>query len=174
MNNYSAMDVANFIVWFANNVLNRKSLTPLKLQKILYYVQGTFLADHNRPLFNEAIQKWQYGPVVPSVYFEFKDYGISHIDRPRSTFSFQQSEEGGLGFKFDDFDHTRIYVDKLVFNHISKVVELLIDERPFDLVNKTHAEIMWSRDQEKILNGIRDIEYCNEEVAQYFTENPLF
>lgn len=173
MNNYTAMEIANFIIWLTNNRLGRRNLTPLKLQKILYYVQATFLAAHGRPLFAEAIQKWQYGPVVPSVYFEFKDYGISHIDSPRSTFSFQNAT-GGLDFAFTEFNPQGILTDTLVSNHITQVVEHLVDERPFDLVNRTHTEIMWARDQESILSGKRDIEYSNTEIAEYFRNNPIF
>lgn len=172
MNNYTAMEIANFIIWYANSI-GRRNLTPLKLQKILYYVQGTFLANNNRPLFNEAIQKWQYGPVVPSVYYEFKDYGISHIDRPRRTFSFQQSLEGGLGFQFNEFDPTRIMQDVNASNIIIRVIQRLIDMGPFDLVNMTHNEIMWSQDQARILSGVRDIEYSNQEIAEFFRINPV-
>lgn len=173
MNNYTAMDIANFIIWYTNNILSRRNLTPLKLQKILYYTQATFLANHGRPLFDEVIQKWQYGPVVPSVYFEFKDYGISHIDSPKRTFSFQNVGVSGLGFAFTEFDPQRILADTVVFNHIAEVVQRLVDERPFDLVNRTHTEVMWARDQESILSGKRDLEYSNAEIAEYFRKNPL-
>ena len=40
----------------------------VKVQKLLYYAQGYHLAIHREPLFDDEIQAWQYGPVVPSVY----------------------------------------------------------------------------------------------------------
>ena len=43
-------------------------ISNLKLLKLLYYAQGTFLALYGRPLFNESIEAWLHGPVVPDVY----------------------------------------------------------------------------------------------------------
>jgi len=173
MNNFTAMDIANFIIWYTNNILGRQNLTPLKLQKILYYVQATFLAQHGQPLFNEAIQKWQYGPVVPSVYFEFKDQGISHIDRPRSTFSVLPNAEGAFGFQFVDFDQNMILRNPMVAGHIQNIVNHLVDLQPFELVQRTHEEELWYRDQEQIMSGQRGLEYSNNELANFFRQNPL-
>jgi uncharacterized phage-associated protein len=55
-------------------------MSPMKLQKILYFVYGRYLADTERnKLFNEPISVWMYGPVVESVYYEFKGFGASSI-----------------------------------------------------------------------------------------------
>jgi uncharacterized phage-associated protein len=55
----------------------------LKLQKRLYYSQAVHLVLHDRePLFLEAIEAWDYGPVVPSVYRAYKQYGIERIPMP--------------------------------------------------------------------------------------------
>lgn len=50
-------------------------VTPMKLQKLLYYCQGYSLALTGKPIFSEEIEAWRYGPVVPSVYQEYKAYG---------------------------------------------------------------------------------------------------
>ena len=54
--------------------------TPLKLQQLLYLIAKHY-ADENAgaSLLNERFQKWKYGPVVPSVYEEFKNYGNKPI-----------------------------------------------------------------------------------------------
>mgnify|MGYP002861256523 CR=1 FL=1 len=49
-------------------------VTPLKLQKLLYYCQGYSLALTGKPAFPEVIEAWKYGPVVESVYQEYKKY----------------------------------------------------------------------------------------------------
>ena len=49
-------------------------MTPMKLQKLLYYCQGYALALTGGPLFAEPIVAWRYGPVVKSVYDEYKAY----------------------------------------------------------------------------------------------------
>jgi len=49
-------------------------LTNLKLQKLLYYAQGWYLALFGKPLFDDRIEAWPHGPVVPRVYGRFKEY----------------------------------------------------------------------------------------------------
>jgi uncharacterized phage-associated protein len=67
-------------------------ISNLKLQKLLYYVQGFNLAAFKEPLFKEKIVAWQYGPVVREVYDEYKTAGASQIVlvdpnfKPKSVF----------------------------------------------------------------------------------------
>jgi uncharacterized phage-associated protein len=63
----SAVAVANWLI--DKNRTDPSDLTPLKLQKILYFAQGWHLAYFDYPLFEEPIEAWKYGPVVSSIYF---------------------------------------------------------------------------------------------------------
>ena len=45
----------------------------LKTQKLLYFIQGSYLAQTGKPLFPESPQAWTYGPVYPRVYFDIRD-----------------------------------------------------------------------------------------------------
>lgn len=75
-------DVANFFL----KIVDRDSgstITPLKLQKILYYAQGYYLAKFDKPLFNEDFQAWAHGPANPEIYEEYKDYKFKAIDEPK-------------------------------------------------------------------------------------------
>ncbi|NML41572.1 SocA family protein [Chitinophaga sp. G-6-1-13] len=49
------------------------TISPLKLQKLVYYAQAWHLVVFNQLLFSEPIQAWVHGPVVPSLYQRFKD-----------------------------------------------------------------------------------------------------
>lgn len=51
-----------------------------KLQKLLYYVQAWHLVHFNRPLVDEDFQAWIHGPVLPSLYHEYKRYGFNDIN----------------------------------------------------------------------------------------------
>lgn len=66
-------------------------VTPLRLQKLLYFAQGWFLARYGRPLFNARIEAWEHGPVVPEVYNAYrhlKGNGITSAGMPdESCFS---------------------------------------------------------------------------------------
>lgn len=65
----TAFDVAGFFLARPEDEL----LSHLKLQKLLYYAQGFYLANFDRPLFLDEIYAWQHGPVVKSVWDQFGD-----------------------------------------------------------------------------------------------------
>ncbi len=74
-----AKDIADAIL-LKSDVETGDIISNLKLQKLLYYVQGFHLAIHNKKIFGEEIEAWQYGPVVPVIYQEFKANGNLGIE----------------------------------------------------------------------------------------------
>lgn len=56
-----------------------EGITHLKLQKLLYYAQGVYIAITGKKLFHENILAWQHGPVVAEVYEEYKTCGKDNI-----------------------------------------------------------------------------------------------
>ncbi|HAO15215.1 MAG TPA: hypothetical protein DDY16_01825 [Tenacibaculum sp.] len=55
-------------------------ITNMKLVSMMYIAQGLSLSLLERPLFNDDnIEAWKYGPVIPSIYNEFKHFKSSHI-----------------------------------------------------------------------------------------------
>lgn len=59
-------------------------ITPLKLQKLLYYIQGMALRIYGKPAFTNNISAWQYGPVVEEVYQQYK--GRNPITTPKTDY----------------------------------------------------------------------------------------
>ncbi len=57
-------------------------ISNLKLQKLVYYAQGLNLALYDEPLFEEALEAWTYGPVVPDLYHHYKEFGSGCISPP--------------------------------------------------------------------------------------------
>lgn len=74
---YSALSIADHIV--AYHTGKEWTITNLRLQKLLYFIQAYFLTFLNRECFTEEMEAWKYGPVVPEVYEEYKCYGNSNI-----------------------------------------------------------------------------------------------
>lgn len=73
----SALVVAR---WFlAKAAAADADLSNLKLQKLLYYAQGRYLARTGRALFPEPIEAWDHGPVVSTVYHACKGYGSGPV-----------------------------------------------------------------------------------------------
>lgn len=70
----------------SNNILIRAKkeripVTPMKLQKLLYYTCVKYAQETGQTPISELFEVWQYGPVVPSVYSEFKSFGSSPITK---------------------------------------------------------------------------------------------
>jgi uncharacterized phage-associated protein len=74
----TAHEVAKYFVSLVDEEAG-DSISNLKLQKLLYYAQGFYLAFFGVPLFSEQIKAWIHGPVVPQVYHEYKDSGSGPI-----------------------------------------------------------------------------------------------
>lgn len=98
---YDPKSIANVFLALAEAA--GKRLTPLQLIKLVYIAHGWYLALTSKPLIRETPQAWQYGPVVPSLYQEFKEFGNSPITRRCEKFAFgtpselpPDGEDGGL------------------------------------------------------------------------------
>lgn len=79
---YKAMDLANYIV--DKCIKDNVPITNLQLQRILYFVQKDFL-KRGSPAFSDYIEAWEFGPVVPTVYFCFCGFGAMPIFISRDT-----------------------------------------------------------------------------------------
>ena len=60
-----------------------EEVTPLMLQKLLYFIQGVYSALYKRPIFAEDCRAWVHGPVYPEVYELFRDFKYNPIDDAR-------------------------------------------------------------------------------------------
>jgi uncharacterized phage-associated protein len=73
----SAKAVANKFLRLARR--EGRHIDPLQMQKFVYLAQGWTLGLTDEPLFQESIEAWDYGPVVPSLYHSLKLFGSSPI-----------------------------------------------------------------------------------------------
>lgn len=63
-------------------ILNQcEDITPLALQKALYYIQGFYYAFYGTFLFPEDCQAWVHGPVYREIYFRYRDYQFDPIKK---------------------------------------------------------------------------------------------
>jgi uncharacterized phage-associated protein len=74
------MKPIEFSYYLVNNFskLSPDGITPLKLQKLLYYVYAWSLVAKNKFLYAK-FEKWDFGPVNPEVYYHFKSIGKNSI-----------------------------------------------------------------------------------------------
>lgn len=63
----------------ANAVLRRAfaehtDVTPMKLQRILYFVACEYAKDAGGPLLNEQFETWEYGPALHSLHDKYRPF----------------------------------------------------------------------------------------------------
>lgn len=78
---HSCFDVAKYFLAQSSEDAG-DLISNLKLQKLVYYAQGFCLALNGRPFFNEKIEAWLHGPVIPELYHQYKECGSGHISHP--------------------------------------------------------------------------------------------
>lgn len=112
-----ANDVADYFISKALMASSgeRKNLSPLKLQKILYYAQGWHLGIFGTPLYGEAIYAWKLGPVTKAVYDRFRIHGKSNL----ATF------EWSFNLNFDD--DTKKFLDEVWEQYGNETAGRLVD-----------------------------------------------
>lgn len=79
----SPLAVANYFI--LKSLESGQLLTPMKLVKLVYIAHGWYLGLTGDPLISEGAQAWKYGPVIPTVYEQFKSYGGNSITQLANT-----------------------------------------------------------------------------------------
>jgi uncharacterized phage-associated protein len=137
---YEATDVAKFLIHTAHEYGD--TITHLKLQKLLYYVQGSYLALQNHQIFKEDILAWKNGPVVYSVWNMFKHYHAEPINEP--------DDDTGI--------------DGLNAEIIKEIYRKYRGFTAGQLVSKTHDENPWKdSDSDDVISV--------DSIQDYFTNN---
>jgi len=88
---YLPAHIANYFLSKAEND-GVKDMTPMKLIKLVYFSYAWYLAIFERKLFTETVEAWRYGPVVPSIYHEFKRFGNSPIQQYSINFELENNK----------------------------------------------------------------------------------
>lgn len=76
---YDGRVVANYLIERARD--EGRDVTPLHVNKLVYFCHAWMLAIHHRPLLKEPVEAWPRGPVVPDVYDSLRRFGGEPINR---------------------------------------------------------------------------------------------
>ena len=87
----SSQVVANEFIRLAKE--DGRALTPLQIIKLVYIAHGWMLALYHRPLINDIVEAWKYGPVIPNLYHSMKKYGAGSVTRELSEGFFAKELE---------------------------------------------------------------------------------
>lgn len=138
-----------------------EDITPLALQKALYYIQGFYFAFYKTFLFTENCQAWVHGPVYREIYFRYRDYRFDSIEKDD-------------GFDISPFSSGEKAVCDSVINNIccysGKVLERFTHNEPPWLTARGDLPITAPSDRiiEKALIG----DYFSAVKSKYNMVNP--
>lgn len=138
-----ALDIAKYII--TKTLKEGYPVSNLKLQKLLYFVQGVMLVNCGRSAFEDHIEAWQYGPVVPDVYFNYSSYGATPI-----LLSYDNVDINGEEKKVADI-----------------VIDSFLKTPAFALVNETHKK---GSPWDEAYHSSGDNIISNESIIRYFRD----
>ena len=134
------------------------SVSPLKLQKILYYTQAWHMVFFGREstLFEEKPEAWVNGPVYKDIYYEYKDkvpfmcdhLNISHFDTDNPERTMMELAE-------------KMQLDNEETELIDSIVTLYGAMSQNKLIFLTHSEKPWVEKRE----GLKPFERSSEELS---------
>ena len=132
-----------------------EEVTPLALQKMLYFIQGIYMVLFNVELFSEDCEAWAHGPVFRDVYDVFKSFKYNPIDDTR--FSMFQNRFSELS------------------DNVKQVINLVVDSfgmysgKTLECI--THGEAPWRDARANCLPDEPSNEIISKEsIKQYFSE----
>ena len=142
---YDVLDVSRYVINYSNE--KGYGVSNLKLQKLLYFVQAYFLVMKKsnescleKRCFSQAIEAWDFGPVVPESYHEFKLFGASNIPSISSYIS-SEIVDGNIKLNKLQFSDDCISADDR--NKINAVIDMFKDYSASALVELTHKQKPW-------------------------------
>ena len=162
----TAKAVANYFLTLAQK--DGKSLNPMQIQKLVYFAHGWYLALYGQPLIKEDIQAWSYGPVIPSLYGEFKKFGNGPIDEQATESRFENlkliTDKPSVGDISDVQERTRIET------FLNRVWEVYSHFTAIQLSNMTHEQDSpWKIALEQS-GGTRGTIIPNSLIREYFVQ----
>lgn len=136
------------------------TVSPLKLQKILYYEQSWHMVSFGREntLFSVAPQAWVNGPVYPEIYHEYKDMVPGMCDHLK--YEHFGCDVDSAAIKGTDLMHKMQLTDEEVAL-TERVIVLYGSRTQNQLILLTHSEKPWSDMRE----GLLPYDYSEREIS---------
>lgn len=165
---YPAKAVANEFLALAKG--ENKKLTQMQLQKLVYFAYGWYLAITGTRLIDERVEAWEWGPVIPSIYREFRRFGSSPITELAAEVGFRDGKAGYYAVRIQSIDPKK---DGLATQVIKRVWDIYGKYSAIDLSKMTHEpDSPWTLTPDKEIKGtaIEDgviMEYFRGLAARY-------
>ncbi len=125
---YDGRAIANFILDRCDQ--RQRIVTHLALQKLVYFCHAWSLVELQRPLIRHKFEAWEFGPVLPYLYREFKEFDRSPIIARATWIDPVDGSPRVIPYDLDGATHSLL----------SNVVDFYSRMRAGDLVALSHAE----------------------------------
>lgn len=134
---YKIRDISRYVINFAFET--NRSVTNLKLQKILYFLYGFYYFVTKDELFDEEFEAWAYGPVVRKSYVDYSMFGAEAIPPHNNYINFLFDEDHDY-----DSEKNNDYFDSIFSEDSKKTIDIilntLLNKSTMDLVELSHAK----------------------------------
>ena len=123
-------------------------VTPLQLQKMLYYTQACFIIFYNKFAFSDECEAWVHGPVYRNLWEKYKDYKYESISQAVQIPQLKSEEEAILN---------------LVIEYFGKYSGKVLEEF-------THKELPWLKAREGLAQNEPSTRIIdNNLILEYYT-----
>lgn len=155
------VDIKDYTIYLGLSMMSKGlSVSPLKLQKLLYYQQSWHMVyfGPEHTLFSETPHAWVNGPVYPVIYYEYRDKVPGMCDHLKLT---DFVNEGT-----DAIEEMKRLVGKMELTHdeielTERVIMLYGSKTQNQLILLTHSEKPWNEQRE----GMAPYEYSDKEMS---------
>ena len=161
----SAKAIANYFLDIAKR--DGKTLQPMKIQKLVYIAHGWHLALLDKPLIEDPVEAWRWGPVIKDLYHEFKEFGRTPITKKATDLNFEEKPGGGIRIKFetpnleqcsDDPDTAKAFLER-----VWKVYGTFTSTQLSNMTHKKGAP--WDKTMEQ-----RELRISDDLIKDHFQE----
>lgn len=142
-------------------------ISPIKLQKGLYFLYAFYSLMYNQPVDTEEVESgynlppelfparfeaWTYGPVIREVYAKYKQEG--YYPNLAKTINFEETFAGYGGGEAKRF--------------IKGILSQLMNSSDFSLVDRSHQDQAWRDAFQRGRNTVMDNEAIMKEYREKF------
>ena len=162
----NSISVANYVV--KTDQKKQLEITNLKMQKVLFFLQGYFLTKYQTKLIKGNFTKWKYGPVQKEVYsaFRYTDngyYPTYKIEKPAAV----------IKVKKDNVICYEPLLDKNLIPDLPQFEQLIgtLTKTPADnLIQMSRDYDNWAEDKSKVYHN-KELIYQPNEIKTCFDHN---
>ncbi len=155
---YRAKTIALFFLELGEK--EKLDISPMKIQKLIYFAHGWCLAITGSLLIEESIEAWRYGPVISNIYYWLRKFGSQPV----------RFDE--LDIEPQDFSRLKTLRQKgETVQLLQKVWDVYKGYDAIELSTMTHLpESPWAETRDKVPEEKFNVTIDDQQIRQYFIE----